>query len=90
MGGAGGGAAEVLGEITCPELSGGAMNASFESDAKANGTIRAFVTASGDLASIAARVQAEVGAACERMGPWVAPRLAEARSNGSSRPCRSR
>ncbi len=64
-GGSGGGA---LGAITCPELAGGAMNANFEADAKANGTIRAFVTASGDLANVAAKVEGEVGAACERMG----------------------
>ena len=67
-GGGGGGAANVLGNLACPELQGGAMNATFDADVKANATIRAFVTASGDLATVAARVEGEVGAACERMG----------------------
>jgi hypothetical protein len=58
----------VLGSAACPELQGGAMSANFDADAKANATIRAFVTASGDLAATASRVEAEVGAACERMG----------------------
>ncbi len=67
--GAGGtGAAGALGNFACPELQGGAMNASFEADARANATIRAFVTASGDLQTIAAKAEAEVGVACERMG----------------------
>ncbi len=67
--GAGGpGAAGALGNFACPELQGGAMNATFEADARANATIRAFVTASGDLQGIAAKAEAEVGAACERMG----------------------
>jgi hypothetical protein len=68
FGGYGGGGAGGLGSFACPELQGGAMNAQFEADAKANATIRAFVTASGDLATLAERVEAEVGAACERMG----------------------
>jgi hypothetical protein len=66
LGGYGGGAG-TLGALACPELQGGAMNAQFEADAKANATIRAFVTASGDLAQVAARAEAEVGGACERM-----------------------
>ncbi len=67
LGGAGG-TGSLLGDFACPELRGGAMSANFEADAKANGTVRAFVTAAGDLAAIAARVEGEVGAACERMG----------------------
>lgn len=67
LGGLGGGGS-LLGNLACPELQGGAMNAQFDADARANATIRAFVTASGDLASVAARAEAEVGAACERMG----------------------
>ncbi len=66
--GGGGGAGSVLGNLACPELQGGAMNATFEADAKANATIRVFVTASGDLQAVAAKAEAEVGAACERMG----------------------
>jgi hypothetical protein len=66
--GSGGATGGVLGNLACPELQGGAMNAQFEADAKANATIRAFVTASGDLAAVAARVEGEVGTACERMG----------------------
>src|SRR5688572_30759659 len=58
----------VLGNAACPELQGGAMNANFDADARANGTIRAFVTAAGDLATVAARVEAEVAEACERIG----------------------
>lgn len=59
--------AGAIGTAACPELMGGAMNATFEADARANATIRAFVTASGDLASVATRVEADVFAACERM-----------------------
>jgi hypothetical protein len=59
--------AGAIGNAACPELTGGAMNATFEEDARANATIRAFVTASGDLASVAARVEADVFAACESM-----------------------
>src|SRR5688572_6319793 len=59
--------AAVLGNAACPELKGGAMNATFDEDARANGTIKAFVTASGDLAEIALKVEADVFAACERM-----------------------
>ena len=57
-----------LGSFACPELAGGAMNASFDADARANGTIRAFVTASGDLQIVAAKAEAAVGGACERIG----------------------
>lgn len=59
--------AAVLENTACPELQGGAMNATFEEDARANATIRAFVTASGDLANVAAHVQTDVFGACERM-----------------------
>jgi hypothetical protein len=59
--------AAAIGGAACPELKGGAMTATFDEDARANATIRAFVTASGDLADTAARVQAEVAAACDRM-----------------------
>lgn len=68
LGGLGGAGGNALGNLACPELAGGAMNASFDADAKANSTIRAFVSAAGDLQAIAARAEAEVGAACERMG----------------------
>ena len=68
LGGLGGAGGTVLGNLACPELVGGAMNASFDADAKANATMRAFVTAAGDLQSIAARAEVEVGGACERMG----------------------
>jgi hypothetical protein len=63
-----GGAGSLVDNFACPELRGGASNANFEADAKANATIRAFVMASGDLAAVAARVEGEVGAACEAMG----------------------
>lgn len=59
--------AAAIGNAACPELRSGAMNASFDEDARANATIRAFVTASGDLAETAARVEADVFMACERM-----------------------
>jgi hypothetical protein len=39
----------------------------FRQEARANATIRAFVTASGDLAETAAKVEADVFMACERM-----------------------
>lgn len=52
----------------CPELAGGALSASFDANARADTTIRAFVQAAGDLARVAARAEAEVGLACERMG----------------------
>src|SRR6185436_12780659 len=57
-----------LASVACPELRGGAMNASFTADAKANATLRAFVQASGDLAEVAAKVEADVYEACRRMG----------------------
>ena len=86
FGGAGMGAGNALGNFACPELTGGAMNASFEADARANATIAAFVTASGDLQTIATRAEAEVGAACERMAAdlgvppaQMAPREGESR-----------
>lgn len=59
--------AAAIGNAACPELRSGAMNASFDEDVRANATIRAFVTASGDLAETAARVEADVFMACERM-----------------------
>jgi hypothetical protein len=59
--------AGAVGNAACPELRAGAMSANFDEDARANATIRAFVTASGDLAETAARVQADVFMACERM-----------------------
>ena len=68
LGGVGGAGGNVLGNLACPELAGGAMNANFDADAKANGTIRAFVTAAGDLQAVSARAEAAVGGACERMG----------------------
>ena len=58
----------AIGNLACPELRGGAANATFEADANANATIRAFVTAAGDLAAVAAAAENEVGSACERMG----------------------
>jgi hypothetical protein len=82
----GGGAGGALGNYACPELQGGAASANFEADARANATIRAFVTASGDLAAAAARADVEIGGACERMGrdlgvplEQMAPRQGEAR-----------
>lgn len=65
LGGLGGGGLDGL---ACPELRGGALGASFTSDAKANATLRAFVQASGDLSTLSAKVEAEVGGACEKMG----------------------
>lgn len=59
--------AGAIGNAACPELAGGAMNASFDADADANATVRAFVTASGDLLNVASRVEADVFNACERM-----------------------
>jgi hypothetical protein len=59
--------AAVLGQAACPEITGNAMTATFVEDARANATIRAFVTASGDLALTAARVEADVFGACERI-----------------------
>ena len=68
LGGGTGGAASVLGNAACPEMqSGAAANASFEADAKANATVQAFVSAAGDLQATAARIEGEVGAACERI-----------------------
>jgi hypothetical protein len=67
FGAAGGGMGNALGNFACPELQGGAMNAQFEADAHANATIRAFVTAAGDLQGVAAKAEADVGGACERI-----------------------
>src|SRR5690348_12489027 len=57
-----------LDTAVCPELGGGAMRGSFTADAKANANIRAFVQASSDLGKLAAKVEADVAGACERMG----------------------
>lgn len=67
LGGTGMGSTAAMDQVACPELGGGAANATFAADAQANGTIRAFVTASGDLATLAARAEAEVGSACQNM-----------------------
>ena len=63
-----GGMGNGMDTIACPELGGGALSADFTGDAKANATLRAFVQASSDLALLSARVEADVGAACTRMG----------------------
>ena len=60
--------AGVVETAACPELAGGAMSASFDANAHANATIRAFVQAAGDFAKVAAEAEAEVGSACQRMG----------------------
>jgi len=52
----------------CPELKGGAANANFTDVAEVNVTLRAFVEASGNLAAIAEKVEAEVATACLAMG----------------------
>lgn len=65
LGGLGG---DGLDTVVCPELGGGALRANFTAEARANATIRAFVQASGDLGRLAARAEAEVSGACERMG----------------------
>jgi hypothetical protein len=52
----------------CPELTGSAMNARFDANARADSTIKAFVQAAGDLARAALRAEAEVRVACEQMG----------------------
>lgn len=57
-----------VGGMACPELGGGALGGNFAADAKANGTLRAFVQASGDLARLSAKVEGEVSAACGRIG----------------------
>ena len=57
-----------VGGMACPELGGGALSGNFAADAKANGTLRAFVQASGDLARLSAKVEGEVSAACGRIG----------------------
>jgi hypothetical protein len=44
------------------------MSASFDANARANTTIRAFVQAAGDLARVAGQAEAEVASACEKMG----------------------
>jgi hypothetical protein len=67
MGGQHGGVSTVE-MAACPELGGGAMSASFDANARANTTIRAFVQAAGDLARVAGQAEAEVGMACENIG----------------------
>jgi hypothetical protein len=67
LGGMGMSQTNAMNEMACSELRGGAANASFVADAKANATIRAFVMASGDLATVAARAEDEVGLACRSM-----------------------
>ncbi len=53
----------------CPELKGGgAASAHFTDEAEANVTLRAFIEASGDLAALADKVEAEVSSACLGMG----------------------
>jgi hypothetical protein len=84
--------AAILSDVACPELRGGAMNATFDADAKANATIRAFVTASGDLLTVAAKMEGDVADACERMGrdlgvtaEQMAPRSEESRVSAACR-----
>lgn len=55
---------EAIGDLACPELRAGAANASFDANASANATIRAFVTASGDLLAVAAKAEASAEHAC--------------------------
>lgn len=59
---------DSLAGTACPELRGGAMNGMFTTDPKANGTIRAFVQASGDLDAVANAMEGQVADACMRMG----------------------
>ena len=63
-----GGATGGVAALTCPELRNGGMSGTFTADARANATMKAFVTASGDLAVVADRVEVEVTEACMRMG----------------------
>ncbi len=58
----------AYGTLACPELAGGAASANFAAEAKAQATIRAFVSASGDLMHLAAQIEEEVAAACIRIG----------------------
>lgn len=85
LGAFGGGTGGILGNLACPELQGGDERA-LRCRCEGQPTIRAFVTASGDLASVAAKAEAEVGAACERMGHDLAvPSEQMAPKSGQSR-----
>lgn len=80
--GGNGALASAVETAACPELGGGAMKASFDANARANATIRAFVQAAGDFAKVAAEAEAEVGAACERMGADLGLAASEMASRG--------
>jgi hypothetical protein len=71
--GSGNGSSNVLGAlnaVACPELSGGgsALRGSYTGKASLNVKIAAFVQAAKDLLSVSTRMDAEVTAACKRMG----------------------
>jgi hypothetical protein len=75
----------AYGNLACPELSGGAANAKFSAEAKGQATIKAFVTASGDLSRLAVQIEEEVAAACVRIGTDLgipAEQLAPRQGNG--------
>jgi hypothetical protein len=80
-------AADPFALAACPELRGGAMSGSFAGDAKANGTIRAFVQSSADLRDVSLAMEAEVSAACLRMGAdlGVPPQMMQARNTAGGR-----
>lgn len=59
-----------LGLAACPELGSGAdtLRASFSADARANGKVRAFVTAAKDVVAVSNHIEAEIADACRRIG----------------------
>lgn len=59
---------DPLARLACPELGGGALGGRFTADLKANATIAAFVQASADLRDVTMRMEADVTAACQRIG----------------------
>lgn len=60
----------TVGLAACPELRGNVdvLSATFSADVKANGKIRAFVSASKDLLAMATQAEAEAAEACLRIG----------------------
>src|SRR5262245_5432669 len=59
-----------LGMAACPEMGANvdALRAGFSADARANGKIATFLTASKDLVAVSTHIEAEVADTCRRIG----------------------
>jgi hypothetical protein len=60
----------ALGLAACPEMNSNVdtLRTSFSADVRANGKVRAFVTAAKDVVAVAAHIEAEIADSCRRIG----------------------